>query len=192
MRISSSRILVRTTLWRCTEQTISLKPCRDRASGQQVASLSASLFARSFGGAGCSHLQTAFLREEGGTSYASDGRSLRNSKICAILTVTHSPSVAVGASSLSEGASEMFAAVMFGSCRLFATAAASHRPTNVEYCSAFRRDDWFVPFVCNGQPRTSVPTMNNGCLIRILASIYVRSYKKPSPVGEGGSREADE
>ena len=88
------------------KQTITHKICRDRRPR-----LSASLFARSFVGEGCSHLQKAFLREEGGTSYASDGRSLRNFKICAILTVAHSPSVAVGASSLSEGASEMFAAV---------------------------------------------------------------------------------
>ena len=109
------------------KQTVYRKPCRDRASGQQVASLSASLFARTFGGEGCSHLQKAFLREEGGTSYASDGRSLRNFKICAILTVAHSPSVAVGASSLSEGALQRkFAAVEVVFYRLFVTDSRGH------------------------------------------------------------------
>ena len=38
----------------------------------------------------------------------------------------------------------------------------------------------------NGPSRTPVPTINNGCSIRILALIYVRTNKKPSLVREGG------
>ena len=34
---------------------------------------------------------------------------------------------------------------------------------------------WFSPFVFYGASRTSPPTMNNGCLIQISASIYVRT-----------------
>ena len=50
------------------------------------------------------HIGQASLREGGGFCVAKDVRSLRKLQICAYFIVTHSPSVAYGASSLSEGA----------------------------------------------------------------------------------------
>ena len=57
------------------------------------------------------------------------------------------------------------------------TAAASHRPTNAEHCSACRRDGWILPFVIGGRGNLS-PT----------AKMVVRTNQSLPLGGEGGAK----
>ena len=65
------------------------------------------------------------------------------------------------------------------------TAAASHRPTNVEYCSTCCREVWFVPFVCHGTTEDVVPYKSWGrsCAAVALGScrLFTNGGSKPPP-----------